>query len=208
MRSSTSLRDKLPEDPKTSRALYTKEALYSFWGGQLYMRSFQGPLARCLGAFKANYVMREVHEEICGNHSGEDSLVLKVQDTSGPGPVGNKTQRTTAFGTIPMAIHEMRDGYSRAAATGSREAKRKWPEELPGVLLTYWTTAKSSTGETSFSLVYDVEALIPVEMGEPTLQYFRPNEETNNEALPVKLELLDERRDLAHIRMMAQKQRM
>ena len=33
-------------------------------------------------------------------------------------------------------------------------AKGKWPEELPGVLWAYWTTTKSSTGETPFSLVH------------------------------------------------------
>ncbi|XP_070036777.1 uncharacterized protein [Nicotiana tomentosiformis] len=65
--------------------------------------------------------------------------------------------------------------------------------------------AKSSTGKTPFSLVYGVEALIPVEAGEPTLRYFQANEEANNEAMLVNLELLDERRDLAHIRMLAQK---
>ncbi|XP_075084934.1 uncharacterized protein LOC142168174 [Nicotiana tabacum] len=48
---------KLPEDHKASRALRTKSAQYIFKGGQLYKRSFQGPLALCLGASKANYVM-------------------------------------------------------------------------------------------------------------------------------------------------------
>ncbi|XP_075083386.1 uncharacterized protein LOC142167128 [Nicotiana tabacum] len=39
---------KLPEDPKISRALRAKAARYSFKGGQLYKKSFQGPLARCI----------------------------------------------------------------------------------------------------------------------------------------------------------------
>nr|XP_033514875.1 uncharacterized protein LOC117279438 [Nicotiana tomentosiformis] len=34
--------------------------------------------ARCLGAFKVNYVIREVHEGICGNYLDEDSVVLKL----------------------------------------------------------------------------------------------------------------------------------
>ncbi|XP_070054232.1 uncharacterized protein [Nicotiana tomentosiformis] len=68
--------------------------------------------------------------------------------------------------------------------------------------------AKSSTGETFFSLVYGAEeALIPVEVGDPTLRYFRANEEINNEAMLVNLELLDECRDLVHIRMATQKER-
>ncbi|XP_070034515.1 uncharacterized protein [Nicotiana tomentosiformis] len=69
---------KLPEDPKASRALRTKVLHYCLMDGQLYRRLYHGPLARCLGSSEANYVMREVHERICGNHSGADSLVLKL----------------------------------------------------------------------------------------------------------------------------------
>ncbi|XP_070049251.1 uncharacterized protein [Nicotiana tomentosiformis] len=86
-------------------------------------------------------------------------------------------------------------------------AKGKWPEELPGVLWAYRKMAKSSTGETLFSLVYGVEALIPVEVEEPTLRYFQANEGANNKEILVNLELLDERRELAYIRMATQKQR-
>nr|XP_033514003.1 uncharacterized protein LOC117278630 [Nicotiana tomentosiformis] len=39
-------------------------------------RVFQGPLARCLGTSETDGVMREVHEEVCGNHTGADSWVL------------------------------------------------------------------------------------------------------------------------------------
>ncbi|XP_070007272.1 uncharacterized protein LOC142165500 [Nicotiana tabacum] len=46
------------------------------------------------------------------------------------------------------------------------ESKGRWPEVLPGVLWAYRTTTKTSTGERPFSLVYGVEALIPVEIGE------------------------------------------
>nr|XP_016499444.1 PREDICTED: uncharacterized protein LOC107818047 [Nicotiana tabacum] len=115
---------------------------------------------------------------------------------SAPHTVVGPTGKTLTLGTVPLAIHEMRDGYNRVAATGTREGK--WPKELPGVLWAYRTTAKSSTGETPFSLIYGTEALIQVEVGEPTLRYFRADEQENNEALLVKLELLDEHRDLAH----------
>ncbi|XP_075092399.1 uncharacterized protein LOC142172633 [Nicotiana tabacum] len=60
----------------------------------------------------------------------------------------------------------------------------------------------------SFFLVYSVEALILVEVREPTLRYFQENDESNNEAMLINLELLEERRDLTHVRMEAQKQRM
>ncbi|XP_070032555.1 uncharacterized protein [Nicotiana tomentosiformis] len=72
---------KLSDDPKASRALRTKAARYSFRKGQLYRKSFQGPLAQCLRASEAYYVIRETHEGICDNHSGAESLVLKLVRT-------------------------------------------------------------------------------------------------------------------------------
>ncbi|GER28787.1 gag-pol polyprotein [Striga asiatica] len=44
-------------------------------------------------------------------------------------------------------------------------------QELPHVLWAYRTTARSSTGETPFSLTYGSEAMIPVELGSPTYRY-------------------------------------
>ncbi|XP_070028768.1 uncharacterized protein [Nicotiana sylvestris] len=86
------------------------------------------------------------------------------------------------------------------------ESKGNWPEVLPGVLWAYRTTTKTSTGETSFSLVYRVEALIPVEIGEPSTRYTQATEESIEEEMRVNLDLLEERREAALIRMAAQKQ--
>ncbi|KAL5569844.1 hypothetical protein UlMin_026419 [Ulmus minor] len=43
------------------------------------------------------------------------------------------------------------------------KAKGLWADELPGVLWAYRTTAKTSTGETPFSLAYGTEAVIHVD---------------------------------------------
>ncbi|XP_070007801.1 uncharacterized protein [Nicotiana sylvestris] len=61
------------------------------------------------------------------------------------------------------------------------ESKGNCPEVLPGVLWAYRTTAKTSTGETPFSLVYGAEALIPVEIGEPSTRFTQATEESNDE---------------------------
>ena len=45
---------------------------------ELYKRGFFQPYLRCLAPDEANYVLKEVHEEACGNHSGARSLVHKV----------------------------------------------------------------------------------------------------------------------------------
>ncbi|XP_019246363.1 PREDICTED: uncharacterized protein LOC109226013 [Nicotiana attenuata] len=69
----------LPTDPKESRALRTKAARFSLdENGALYRRTFDGPLAIFLGPGNTKYVLREINEGTCGNHSGADSLVRKV----------------------------------------------------------------------------------------------------------------------------------
>ena len=47
------------------------------------------------------------------------------------------------------------------------EAKGRWPEELPNVLWSYRTTARTSTGHTPFALAYGCEAMLPVEVEVP-----------------------------------------
>ena len=44
------------------------------------------------------------------------------------------------------------------------DAKGRWAEELPNVLSAYRTTPRRSTGETSFSLTFGVEAVIPAKI--------------------------------------------
>ena len=44
----------------------------------LYKRGFSRPYLKCLSHEKADYVMREVHEDICGNHSRAQSLAHKL----------------------------------------------------------------------------------------------------------------------------------
>ena len=45
----------------------------------LYKRGFSQPYLRCLALDEANYVLREIHEGACGNHSGAKTYV-KVCD--------------------------------------------------------------------------------------------------------------------------------
>ena len=51
-----------------------------------------------------------------------------------------------------------------------KEHKRLWAKELPKVLWAYRMTSRTSTWETLFSLAYKVEAMIPVEVGIPSLR--------------------------------------
>uniref|UniRef100_A0A2N9GAT2 RNA-directed DNA polymerase n=1 Tax=Fagus sylvatica TaxID=28930 RepID=A0A2N9GAT2_FAGSY len=47
-------------------------------------------------------------------------------------------------------------------------AEGKWVKELPSILWTYRTTVRKSTNETPFALAFNVEAIIPLEIGMPT----------------------------------------
>ena len=74
-------------------------------------------------------------------------------------------------------------------------------EELSHVLWAYRTTPYRSTRETPFSMSYGVEAVIPIETGFPTLrtQSFNPN--NNDELLERSLDLIEERRESAMVRL-------
>lgn len=87
--------------------------------------------------------------------------------------------------------------------------KGKWSEVLPGVLWAYRTTSKISTRETLFffRLFMASKALIPMEIGERSLIYKHVSEQSNDEALHIDLDFMEERRELALIRMVAHKQR-
>jgi hypothetical protein len=87
------------------------------------------------------------------------------------------------------------------------EAKGKWVEELPGVLWTHRTTARKSTGETLFALAYGVEAVIPLEVGIPTTRTTDFAVQTNEDNLRKDLDLLEERRDIATVRLVSYHQR-
>ena len=68
----------LLEDCNASRRLKVQVARFVMIRDVLYKRGFSCPYLRCLALNEANYVMREVHEGICGNHSGACSLVHKL----------------------------------------------------------------------------------------------------------------------------------
>jgi len=86
-------------------------------------------------------------------------------------------------------------------------AKGRWPEELVEVLWAYRCTPQSSTNKSLFSLVYGADAMIPVEIGEPTLcrELYDPTH--NHQNMATHLDLLPKLREKAQIRNLAAKQR-
>ena len=80
-------------------------------------------------------------------------------------------------------------------------AKGIWPKELPSVLWAYQTTARTSTGETSFRLAYGSEAVILAEVGLTSYRVDHHDERKNDEAMSLELDLLDEVKTIAEQRL-------
>ena len=67
-----------PDGKEAARKLKFQASRLVLIKDVLYKRGFSRLYLRCLSREEANYVMREVHEGICGNHSGARSLMHKL----------------------------------------------------------------------------------------------------------------------------------
>nr|GEW24977.1 reverse transcriptase domain-containing protein [Tanacetum cinerariifolium] len=88
------------------------------------------------------------------------------------------------------------------------ERSKNWLEEISHVIWAHRTMIKSGNRETSFSLTYGTEAVIPVEIGMPTLRTTEVDMIKNNEALGINLDLLEEKREQAAIQEAKNKAKM
>ncbi|XP_075479399.1 uncharacterized protein LOC142520282 [Primulina tabacum] len=83
---------------------------------------------------------------------------------------------------------------------------KDWVEELPSVLWAYRTTPQSSTRETPYSLVYGSEAVLFVEIAQPSTR-IESYPSNNDQSRAIELDLVEERRDRTAIRMEAYRSR-
>nr|GEU39062.1 reverse transcriptase domain-containing protein [Tanacetum cinerariifolium] len=67
---------------------------------------------------------------------------------------------------------------------------------------------KTSNKDTTFSLTYGTEAVIPIEISMPTLRTAEVDSARNNEALEINLDLLEEKREEVAIREAKSKTKM
>ena len=319
----------LPTDKDEARKLRYKAAQYVIYDGILYKRGFNRPLLRCVAGVRCEYIMREVHEGICGNHSGGASLAHKILRQGYYWPTLHKdahafaracdscqrfsnTNKSPAvplktltspwpfavwgidlIGELPkgkggvkyavVAVdyftkwaeaeplasitarklvdfvcraivcrygvpyklisdngkqfdsNEMmnfcenlgiKKGFSAVChpqSNGQTEAVNKiikhtlkakleeekgcWPEELPMVLWSYNTTPRSTTGETPFTLTYGCEAMVPVEVGAGSFRRDNYDPENNEVNHRLYLDLIEEVRDTAQLKLAAYQQR-
>ena len=70
--------ERLPDDPKEAVKTRTRSVRFTNHRGSLYKRGFFTPILKCIAGKDADYVLREVHEGVCGNHIGARALSGKV----------------------------------------------------------------------------------------------------------------------------------
>ncbi|XP_021991974.1 uncharacterized protein K02A2.6-like [Helianthus annuus] len=70
----------LPESKAEARKIQNKALHYEMNGSILYRKSFLGPLLRCVDPQDANYLIRGIHEGICGIDSGPRMVVAKIMN--------------------------------------------------------------------------------------------------------------------------------
>ena len=68
----------LPNDPNKAAKIRARSARFTNHKGSLYKRGFFTPFLKCIAGEDTEYVLREVHEGICGNHIGARALAGKV----------------------------------------------------------------------------------------------------------------------------------
>ncbi|XP_077246144.1 uncharacterized protein LOC143886030 [Tasmannia lanceolata] len=184
------LRDgKLPEDKKEARKVTQRAARFSLSSDILYKRSYTLPYLKCLRPGDAAYTLQETHEGICGEHLGGKALAIKVLLRGLYWP-------TIRQGALSLGIKKRLD-----------DKAGRWADELYHVLWAYRTTPRTPTSESPFNLSFGTEAVIPVDIGNPSPRVTSFNEQLNSDGLRANLDLLEEIREEARIRVAAYKQK-
>ncbi|RDY02416.1 Retrovirus-related Pol polyprotein from transposon 17.6, partial [Mucuna pruriens] len=69
---------RLPADPGEAVKIRKEAPKYTLIEHRLYRRGFSSPLLKCIDPEEAEYVIKEVHEGVCGTHIGGRALARKI----------------------------------------------------------------------------------------------------------------------------------
>ncbi|KAL6312450.1 hypothetical protein AAG906_021666 [Vitis piasezkii] len=243
-------------------------------------RSFTGPYLRCLGHSEAQYVLAELHEGICGNHTGGRSLAHRAhsqgyywptmkKDAAAYVKKCDKCQRYAPIPHMPSAALKSVSGPWPFAQWGmdivgplpaapaqkkfllvATDYFSKWVEAeayasikdkdvtkfvwknivcrfgIPQTIIAdngpqfdiafrnffelsirIRTLTRYPQRNTPFALAYGMDAVIPTEIGFPTIRTDAAKQEDANTELGRNLDWADEVRESAAIRMVDYQQR-
>ncbi|GKV39829.1 hypothetical protein SLEP1_g47544 [Rubroshorea leprosula] len=95
----------------------------------------------------------------------------------------------------------------RGLKTSVLAARTNWVDELNKVLWSCRTIPSSATGETPFSLAYEAEAVISMEVGLPSNRSDRHDDQNNKQLLRENLDFVEEIREMSRIRNIAHQSR-
>ena len=82
-----------------------------------------------------------------------------------------------------------------------KKSKGKWVEKLPSILWAYQTTPQKATNEMPYAWAFGFKFIIPLEVSLPIIRTEAYDISHNEEVLARDLDLADERRKNALIRM-------
>ena len=80
------------------------------------------------------------------------------------------------------------------------KSKGLWKEVLPNILWAYHCSPQTTTNETPFQLTYGTDAMIPIEVGEPSTRRMMFQQQQNEENMMAELETKDESQEMAKIK--------
>ncbi|XP_077249343.1 uncharacterized protein LOC143888832 [Tasmannia lanceolata] len=197
---------KLPEAKK--KAPIQRAARFSLSDESLYKRSYTLPYLKCLRRGDAAYTLQETHEGICGEHLGGKALSIKVLLRDNGRQFDCKNFRKFYS---DLKIEQRFTSVAHPQTNGQTEVTNRillqgikktlddkagrWADELYHVLWVYRTTPRTPTGESPFNLSFEIEAVIPVDVGTPSPRVTSFNEQINCDGLHANLDLLEEARE-------------
>ncbi|XP_038982200.1 uncharacterized protein LOC120110682 [Phoenix dactylifera] len=208
----------LPEDELESRRIRRQASRFILYEGKLYRKSFTSPLLRCLRPSKADYAMREVHEGIGGNHLGGRALAHKILRQGYFWPTLQKDTLDFVWkcDQCQQNVNVQRRPSVPLTSIGVPWPFAQWGIDILGpfplatgqrkflvVSIDYFTKTifRLPTGKTPFNLAYRMEAVIPLEIGLPSLRVEHYNAASNSSQLRENLDLIEETREAARVRM-------
>nr|GEW61669.1 reverse transcriptase domain-containing protein [Tanacetum cinerariifolium] len=211
----------LPAKTKKACTIKIKARQYTMINEVLYRNSFLEPWLQCVGPAQAKYVVKEIHEGSCSMHSGPRSVVeakpvASITDSQVKKFVwDNIVCRFEIPGEIISDNEkQFRDNpfkdWCEKLNIKQRlgENNKNWVEEVPHVLWAHRTLIKTSNGDTLFSFTYGTKAVIPIEIGMPSLRCAKVNQAKNDEGILLNLDILEERREKVVIREARSKAKM
>ncbi|RVW26627.1 hypothetical protein CK203_099263 [Vitis vinifera] len=197
----------LTEDPKQAYKVGVQAARFTLIGRHLYKRSFTRPYLRCLSHSEAQYVLAELHEGICGNHSGGRSLAHRAHSQGYYWPTMKKDAATYVKNVINVKGRSHKQNSNHCLKEKARTSQRKVGGRVTQHPMGLSNHTRTTNRKHSLRLAYGMDAVIPTEIGLPTIRTEAAKQDDASVELGRNLDWADEVRESAAIRMADYQQR-